>query len=344
MQTHLYSFLKFYLYSYQGLTAASWRGVIMTLIDSTLIGIYYFLSFYFMNDLHFSITTCGIIVSCHGIGSIAGARFGGKLSDITSPTLVSAISLLLQAIGYLALTILHTPASIMIDAFILGAASYGFITSNHMWTLQHCTNGERLKAINLLSTASNLGFSLSAILMGTIISFGFHHLFIFVSSITLLMSSYLFIRAKSIRKLPTLTESCASNHKHAQHHHCTQPHRQIIIYVMLTCVLMTGITVSQLSSTYPIYVQHQFPSMGVQSFSILFAINSLLVVMLEAPLGSLFVKHNKILILGLGALLIGVGMCLLTISLVFSLAAYMIVNVRTNCRANDPAGSKCHAV
>ena len=147
MHTHLTTFIKFYFRSFQGLPSTAWRGIVLALIDAIMISVYYFISIYFLNELHFSVTTCATIISCHGLGAIVGARIGGKLSDMISPTLVSALSLLVQAVGYFALVKLSTITGIMVDAFILGAASYAFITSNHFWTLQHCTDAERLKAI-----------------------------------------------------------------------------------------------------------------------------------------------------------------------------------------------------
>lgn len=319
MRAHISSFIKFYFSSFQGLPSSAWRGVALTLIDSTLISVYYFLSIYFLNELHFSITTCATIISCYGLGSIAGANIGGKLSDKMSPTLVSAVSLLVQALGYLALIKLKSITGIMINTFILGVASYAFITSNHFWTLQRCNEDERMKAINLLSTASNLGFSLSAVLMGALMSLGFHFLFILVGSITLFASCYLFTQEISQHKINIIKRV---NHISQQSQHKSKPtsSRNIIMLLMLSCVLLTGLTVSQLGSAYPIYIQQQFPTMAIQAVSILFALNSILVVLVETPLCALIANQNKMTMLGISALLVGIGMCMLAFSTIFTIA------------------------
>ena len=95
--------------------------------------------------------------------------------------------------------------------------------------------------------------------------------------------------------------------------------------LMLSCVLLTGLTVSQLGSAYPIYIQQQFPSMAIHAVSILFALNSLLVVLVETPLCPLVANQNKMTMLGIGALLIGIGMCMLTLSTVFAIAVLACV-------------------
>ncbi len=72
---------------------------------------------------------------------------------------IAALSLCLQAIGYLALIKLTSVISLMLTMFFIGLATYSFITANYLWVLNQSTSEEahRLKAINLLSTASNLG-------------------------------------------------------------------------------------------------------------------------------------------------------------------------------------------
>lgn len=320
MLTHTFSFIKFYFRSFRGLSSAAWRGVILTLVDSTMIGVYYFLSTYFMSELHFSVTMCGAIISCHGVGAIFGGRVGGKCADKFSASLVSACSLLVQAIGYLALVKLQTPTALMINTFFLGAASYAFITSNHVWTLQHTSENERMKAINLLSTASNLGLSLSAMVIGMTVGIGFHTLFIIVSALTLLCASYLFRQYVQRDKRRTNNTTDIKASRTEQQNLSAHSLKRSSTFLMLTCVLFTGFTVSQLSSAYPIYIQEHYPWLGLQGISILFAFNSILVVLIEAPLGDLIKHQNKMLMLGLGALILGAGMCMLTISYVFSLA------------------------
>ena len=56
----------------------------------------------------------------------------------------------------------------MLDAFILGFAAYGFITSNSIVVLNSCQAEakQELKALNWLSVASNSGIGFSAFLIG----------------------------------------------------------------------------------------------------------------------------------------------------------------------------------
>src|SRR3990167_4813294 len=92
--------VKNYAAHYAGLPKACWEGIILTLINAISVGIYFFLSLYFVDILHMDIATAGILISCYGFGTITGGIIGGKLSDLISPRLISIISLLFQALTY----------------------------------------------------------------------------------------------------------------------------------------------------------------------------------------------------------------------------------------------------
>ncbi len=97
-------------------------------------------------------------------------------------------------------------------------------------------------------------------------------------------------------------------------------HNKLIMRLALLCVLLVGSVVSQLSSTYSIYIKNIFPELGITAVSVLFMINSLMVVLFEVPIGNFFSDYNKIFMVGLGGLFIGLGMCMLSFSHVFLLA------------------------
>lgn len=313
MQTYLLSLGKAYFRSYQGLSTRCWIGIFFSLIESTLAGTFYFLSIYFVNELHFSVAQAGMIISCFGIGAIVGGFISGKLSDRLSPAIVSAGSLLIQGYIYLAFTQLTTISFLAIHILILGAATYGFITSNHVWVLNLCGEREdqKLKALNLLATASNLGLGISALLISVFSMYGFKHLFLVIGMLFMLLAAWLL----SINQPAAVTAVT-----HANTLIKNNSRNKWIIGLTLIWVFFIGAIVSQLSSTYSIYIQAAFPTLGMNAISILFAINSFLVVFFATPLGDFFGKYNKILMTGLGGFCIGTGMCMLTFSSTFNLA------------------------
>jgi MFS family permease len=93
-----------------------------------------------------------------------------------------------------------------------------------------------------------------------------------------------------------------------------------IKWLILACLFLVGAIVSQMSSTYPVYIQTTFSQFGIKSVSILFTINCLLVVFFATPIGNIFGNYNKIRMVGIGSFLIGLGMFLLSLSNFFILA------------------------
>jgi MFS family permease len=237
MSNHLISIIKSYTSSYSGISRTCWQGITLNFIESTLIGIYYFLPLYFINNLKFDITVSSIIISFYGLGAILGGYIGGKLSDHISPSAVSIGSLVIQGIVILALIKLKTISLLMIALFLMGIASYGFITSNYLWILNHCNNheGQRLKAINALSIASNLGLGLSAIIVSALTEDGFNRIFIFSGSLLLLSAIYFHFLEKSTENNSEVEEikTLPKNKTHASQ----KKQKEIFFINTMLCIL-----------------------------------------------------------------------------------------------------------
>ena len=314
MQTFLLTLSKTYIRQYDGISPVCWRGIFFSFIESNLIGVFYFLSIYFVDVLQLKMDTTGIIIACYGLGAILGGLISGKLSDKISPTWVSASSLLIQALGYFILVKIENIHLLMINLFMLGVSTYSFITSNQVWVLNQCeTQTQKLKAINLLSTASNLGLGISAIFIGRMTQYGFHFIFILSASLLSALACYLFFQEKFFisNKQKILNASVTPYQANKN---------QWITWLILFWVLLIGAIVSQRSSTYSIYIRDHFPQFGIKGVSYLFTINSFLVVIFSTPLGNWFSQSNKILIVGMSGFLIGFGMLMLSFSSFFTLA------------------------
>lgn len=305
-----------YLAHYSGLPMPVWHGIILSSIESLFIGVYYFLPIYFINHLKFNIVTAGTMVSFFGFGTILGGYVGGKLSDTYGSDIVGISSLFIQTIVFILLAKLSSPYLLSMTLFIMGFCSYAFITSSHLWVLDKCHfENQRLKAINILNVGSNLGLALSAILIGLLASYSFKLIFILGSlCLTLLVIYFLFLRSKE-------------NKSWQEHAHPLEKSLNDInislnqtTYLVFVCLFFMGFIIFQTNTTYSLFLQNTFPDLGIRALSILFGLNCLLVVFFQAPVVNVFSKYNKILIMGMGALLIGLGMMFLNFGNVFSLA------------------------
>lgn len=312
--------LSNYLNHYSGLTKSCWFGIMVNFIESILIGVYYFLSLYFVNELHFNLDVSGIILSTYGIGAVLGGIFGGHLTDRFLPQTVMALCLLIQAATYLFLIKLASPIFLMLDIGMLGFATYAFLTANHVWVLNQCQNDEtqRLKAINILSTVSNLGLGISALIISQGIVFGYHDIFIVTASILAAVSFLLLIKQLWQRQSIVTRISAMQKAKITKAEPVRYSNKSV--WVGLMSVLLIGSIVAQFGSTYAVHIRNTFPELAVSGVSILFAVNAFFVVIFSVPLGNALKEYNKVLMVGIGALLIGMGMAMLSISSLFIMA------------------------
>lgn len=280
-----------------------------------LSGIFYFLSFYFVNELNFDIKTAGIFISCYGLGAIFGGFIGGYLSDAFSSNRVSSLALLVQALSFFLLIKLKTFQFILLNTFLLGCAAYAFITSNYVWILSVCEieKVSKSKAINLLSVISNLALGLSALLISVYSKHGFNSLFMISGIILLSLSLFLYRQDEKdlCRKSVIQYDPSSSN--------TDNPAFTKNLYIVLACLFFVGVIISQMGTTYSLYIQSTFPDYGINGFSFLFFLNTSLVVLFQTPLGEFIANRNKFLMISMGSMLLAIGMFVLATANLFFL-------------------------
>jgi MFS family permease len=260
------------------------------------------------------------MIACYGAGTIIGAFVGGKLSDRFSPGMISGISLIIEAMAYLILIKNHHFYFLMINLFFIGISAYSFITSNSLWVLAKCHANEnlRLQALNILNVASNVGLGFSAVLMSFVTFKDFPPLFGVSSLILFCVSMYIFVlEKKSFTQYVHQNIKVGSISKKIYYD-------KIIMYVYLSLFCM-GIIIAQTNSTYPLFLQETFPTMGMKSFSILFTVNTLMVVLFQTVLVDRFKKNNKISIIVFSVFFLGFSMLILKYSCNFSIALLSMI-------------------
>lgn len=307
--------IKKYLSHYQGLPIQCWQGITLTLLESFATGICFFLSLYFVNILHISVMKAGVLISCYGMGTIFGGIIGGKLCDIFSAKKIAILSLSMQAIGFIFLANLFSFHILAINLFLLGLCTYGFMTANNVWMIKQCQNQLelRLKAINISRASSNLGLAFSGIVIGILNITGFKTLFYLSSGLLIFSVFYFICFVQDTNSCGDEIATRVSSQPHSTNNH-------FISVLTLSCLFLVGLVIAQLNITYPIYIQKNFPNMLVNAVSVLFILDTTLIVIFQTPLVNSLKKYNNILLVGVGAFLMGLGMFMLIFSFTFSLA------------------------
>jgi predicted MFS family arabinose efflux permease len=261
----------------------------------------------------------GFLISIYGIGKVTGGSIGGKLSDRYSIYYLSAISLLLKAVSFFLLLLIQSYTLLTLNLFIRGLCEYTFTVTNNVWILHQCQNNqhEKLKAVSLVHVILNLGIATSSFLVEFLSNYGFDlvlmagSLFSFCSLIYLTLFN---LRHKSFSKKYTDHDQPYTPKKNPR------TFNRKIIFCTLLCLFFGSIIVSQIGTTYVVFINDKFPSAGIKGISFLFTLNPLLIILFQTPLINACKNFNKIFMAGLGAFLMGSNMFLLNFSPIFSMA------------------------
>lgn len=319
--------IKIYFKHYTGLPSLCWNGIVIQGLTSIVAGLIFFISIYFTSVLKLNIGIAGTIVSCYGVGNVLGGIIGGRLCDRYSPNIISFSCAFIQSICFFILTKITAIHLLMMLLLIMGMCNYGFITSMSVFVLGLCKQEEmlRLKAINIMAMASNFGIGLSALLIAVMYKAGFHLIFNLASLLLIVVVIYLlgiyYQQWCHAQKNLSLSNTNKKQQYHDNkinelNHNNIKPNYKII-YLVLSCVFAIGLIVAQRRTTYPIYLHMLFPGSGIKAVSILLALNPALIVFFQTPLVGWFGQFNKVMLVGIGAFLMGFGMLMLNFSAVY---------------------------
>jgi len=297
-----------YLISYSGIPGRCWNRIVLSFFNDFSTGFIFFISLYFVKYLNFSVVNAGLIISAYGIGRVIGGYTGGKLSDNISPAIISCVSLFIESIMLLLLIKIRTMELLLFDMFILGFCAYSFRSSNNFWILEN--SNDKLKAMNVLYVFSNMGIGLSALALGFFENYGFTLIFTVCGLLNLGVAIFLLITSiKCEIKVQNMKKSYGL--EEGKDDVRLIKSRGIIGFLLLSCLFFIGMVVSQRGVTYNLFIHQNFPEFGIQGVGLLFAINPILILIFQAPLIKHFDKYSKLLIMSMGALLIGIGAIIL---------------------------------
>jgi predicted MFS family arabinose efflux permease len=171
------SFLRIYLDSYRGLSAATWMLTLIMLINRSGAMVVPFLSVYMTQALHFGVKDTGTVLSCFGLGAVAGSLAGGWLTDRAGHFRIQLITLFLSVPVFCILPSLQTPLSLAIGIFVLSLITETFRPANSVSIVSYAQSGNITKAFSLNRMAMNLGFSIGPALGGLLAAISYSWLF-----------------------------------------------------------------------------------------------------------------------------------------------------------------------
>lgn len=166
-----------YIDTYKGLSTPTWMLAIVMLINRTGAMVLPFLGIYMTNVLDFSLKEAGYVLSCFGVGSVAGSLTGGWLTDKWGHFRVQTGSLFLAVPVFISLPYLKHLETLAVGVFLLSLITEIFRPANSVSISTYAKPENITRAYSLNRMALNLGFSIGPALGGFLAAISYHLLF-----------------------------------------------------------------------------------------------------------------------------------------------------------------------
>ncbi len=264
-----------YLNSFKGLSAEVWWLALITFINRAGTMVIPFLSLYLTKDLGLSFEDVGMIMSSFGLGSLAGAWLGGRLTDLFGYYRVMLISLLLTGVLFIGIQYLNEFWWLCGGIFALMVVADSFRPASLVALSAYSKPENKTRSVTLIRLAINLGFSAGPAVGGLIISsLGYNGLF-WVDGGTCALAGILLLVVLHPKKAKVLDNIINENPKSA--------YTDLPYILFLGAMVLYGFIFVQYFSTVPLYYE-DFHSMTEFEIGLLLGANGLLIFVFEMPL------------------------------------------------------------
>lgn len=304
-------FLRLYLDAYRGLSAPAWMLALVMLINRSGAMVIPFLGVYMINHLSFSLEDTGTVLSCFGIGAVAGSFAGGWLTDKVGHFKVQLFSLILTVPMFFLLPELNTVVKLAVGVFVLSLISETFRPANSVSIAYYSKPDNIIRSFSLNRMAMNLGFSIGPALGGFLAAISYTFLF-YGNAVAAFFSAILFFiyfrnRKGNEKKASEVAMEKAEIKERS-------PYKDVLF--MLFSILCSIFTICffQLLSTLPLYYREVY-QMTEANIGVILAFSGVVVFLLEMLLVHLAEKRlSPRDIIVLGTLLCGFSFLILNLA------------------------------
>jgi predicted MFS family arabinose efflux permease len=266
-----------YIDNFQGLSREIWILSLVTFINRTGAMVIPFLSLYLVNAKGFTLPQIGWIMTCFGVGSLAGTWVGGKLTDLIGFYKVIVLSLLLGGIGFILLQFVDTFYGFCVGIFTLIFVADAYRPAIFVAADTYSKPGNVTRSITLIRLAINLGFSIGPLIGGIIIATISYNSLFWIDGITCIIAAvglYIWLKPKKAKdeasNMPILKEG-------------VPPYLNGLFMLFFVIMVANGTTFVQYFSVMPIYYEKAH-FLTEDLIGWLFFINGAVIVLFEMPL------------------------------------------------------------
>ena len=300
--------IQLYKNAFGGLSRPAWMLAVVMLINRSGTMVLPFLGIYLTGTLNFSLEQAGIVLSCFGIGSMAGSFLGGWLTDKFGHFYVQTLSLVLGGILFILVSFVTDYYQLAFGILVLSTVAECFRPANSSSVSFYAKPENISRAFSLNRMAINLGFSIGPAIGGLLAAISFRWLFIADGTTCIAAGLFFYFYFRNVKgHLPKEVDSSVAVPSPVS----VYRDRKFLVFTLLTSCF--AILFFQLFFTLPLYYRDVY-HLPAGKIGALLALNGLIVFSLEMImvyiLGRRFQIHKLIF---LGLVLVGAGFAILNL-------------------------------
>ena len=299
--------LKNYISTFDGLSKEVWWLSLITLINRAGTMVIPFLSLYLTEDLGFTLSNVGTIMTAFGLGSVIGSWLGGKLTDKIGYYKIMVFSLFISGFMFIGLQYLKTIYTLSLGIFALMVVADMFRPAMFVALSAYSKPENKTRSVTLIRLAINLGFSAGPAVGGLIIvSLGYGGLF-WVDGITCIAATVLLIKVLNPKKTRVQDDIKVDNPYSA--------YKDKPFILFLFALFLFGFIFLQYFSTMPLYYRERH-LLSELEIGLLLGANGFFIFLLEMPLIKYLenTRFSKIALILFGAFLTAISFLILNFS------------------------------
>ena len=264
-----------YINTFDGLSKEVWWLSLITLINRAGTMVIPFLSLYLTEDLGFTLSNVGTVMTAFGLGSVLGSWLGGKLTDKIGYYKIMVFSLFISGFMFIGLQYLKTIYTLSLGIFALMIVADMFRPAMFVALSAYSKPENKTRSVTLIRLAINLGFSAGPAIGGLIIvGLGYGGLF-WVDGITCIAATFVLINVLNPKKARVQDQIKVDNPYSA--------YKDKPFIIFLFALFLFGFIFLQYFSTMPLYYRSEHHLSELQ-IGLLLGANGFFIFLLEMPL------------------------------------------------------------
>lgn len=294
--------IQYYINSFKGLSRDIWLMSLMSLINRSGTIVIIFLTIYLTSELGFSKLQAGFAVSTFGMGSVAGAKLGGWLTDKIGYFKTMFWSLIISGALFFVLMYMTTFYSFCAMVFLVSMVGDSFRPAAMASVSAYSAPKNRNRSLSLYRMAINLGFSFGTAMAGLIMAnFGYYWLFIIDGGTCILAAFFLYAFLSEKEDQGNAETDVQVDVSEAS------PYKDKLFLFFAAMIFIMAVAFMQLFSTVPFYLKEEL-QLTEDQVGWFFMLNGLIIVALEMPIVHWIEEKFEILnAIILGIFLISLG-------------------------------------